>query len=279
MKTYTIEELKLAQAKGCRIEFKTHADAEWKTVAPLTMARELVDEYEYRIHPADEWRARLPRLREGVVWHRKDFTNEMLEGGYRPLIKGEPWQKNDQIWRSDHLGWEVAGSKMSDSLGCECVEETRPCRTRRPVPPEFLHESELAAQSEESSCAISHDAANAPNLRDPKGFCKVCGTDWPDATPETPAPDYGEPWIYNNEGTFYDIEDRDGVAVTIGEDDRSYERAVVCVNSMAGVPDPAAFVAEAREMQKKIARLEWELAIHRGDIAAAQKIEREGGLK
>ena len=110
-----------------------------------------------------------------------------------------------------------------------------------------------------------------------------------------PAPDYGEPWVkemYNTElGDTGDYEghleilDRNNgkrIAECCNPDDENeadFDRIIACVNSMAGVPDPAAFVAQVKEMQRKINRLEWELSLQRGDIATAQKIEREGGLK
>lgn len=104
-KTHTLEELTLAQAKGCRIEYQD-INGNW---LPVSDRLDKVITFACcRIHPADEWKA------------------------------------------------------------------------RRPVPPEFLHPDELA---EAQTCAIQHNQENAKNLRDPKGFCKVCGTDWPEAAP------------------------------------------------------------------------------------------------
>jgi hypothetical protein len=154
MKTYTLEELKTAQAKGCRIEYKTEEGAEWKKAAPLVLAHALVPEYAYRIHPDDEWKARLPRLKEGARWHRDDFTNEMLEGGYRPLLDGEMLERCDENWIGGVLGWfsSYVGSDMPRHDGLTFS------RTHRPVPTEFLHPDELAKQPE---------ATQAPDFGEP----------------------------------------------------------------------------------------------------------------
>jgi len=78
----------------------------------------------------DEWKARLPRLREGAEWCCKGTTPPM---GFRPRVVGElvynkPIQKDEQAFSS------------------------------APVPPEFLHHDELAKQ---------HEAAQAPDFGEP----------------------------------------------------------------------------------------------------------------
>lgn len=168
MKTYTIEELKLAQAKKCRIEWLS-LNNNWVTLkgVPETINDDCLDTF--RIHPADEWKARLPRLREGAEWACDGSSYDENE---RPLIVGEV---GSYLFLCDGT-WE-------DGLCYEKPEEPFTGiyrKTTRPIPPEFLHTDELA---EAQTCAIQHNQENAKNLRDPKGFCKVCGTDWPEAAP------------------------------------------------------------------------------------------------
>ena len=146
MKTYTLEELRLAQAKGCRIEY---ASRDWYEIEPSKLEafyNNNPHRCPFRIYLDDEWKARLPRLKEGARWHRNDFTNEMLEGGFRPLLDGEAWVKGDQIRRGK--SWDTAGEYKWDLLNSLTCSETNHCRTTRPVPPEFLHTDELAKKPE-----------------------------------------------------------------------------------------------------------------------------------
>lgn len=64
-------------------------------------------------------------------------------------------------------------------------------------------------------------------------------------------PDYGEPWTYVNDGTFYDIEDRNGDAVSMALDEDHYHRAIACVNACAGMDDPAKEIEGMREAAKE----------------------------
>lgn len=213
MKTYTLEELRLAQAKGCRIQMQL-LDESW--VTPDETLQEIFSHHmPLRIHPADEWKARLPRLKEGSEWHRNDFTNEMLEGGYRPLLLGELWIKGDQIMRTKGV-WHEAGKNewgSEDLLGAVADAETVPCRTNRLVPPEFLHPDELA----------KHEAAQAP--------------------------DFGEPWHPSySKGS----EDKKNEWVFEARSNDYRTRIIACVNALRGVPDPAEFVRQAKEMREAI---------------------------
>ena len=148
MKTYTIEELRLAQAKSCRIQIQL-LDESWLT--PDEPLQELLSHHlPIRIHPADEWKA------------------------------------------------------------------------RRPIPGEFLHESELAKQPEAAQ-----------------------------------APDFGEPWQPSCEMIF----DRDGDYVAefqppFHDSSKVAARAIACTNALAGVPNPAEFVRQAKENAAKLADLE-----------------------
>jgi hypothetical protein len=62
---------------------------------------------------------------------------------------------------------------------------------------------------------------------------------------DTPTPDYGEPWKFNQGEPS--IESRDDDAVLTGIDyeidDAKIQRAVSCVNACAGMTDPAAEIA------------------------------------
>ena len=119
MKTYTLEELKAAQAKGCRIEWLS-LNYNWVTLkgVPEIINNDCLDTF--RLHPADVWKARLPRLKEGAEWA---CDGNDMPNGVRPPVVGEV----------------IAGFAMAKG-------ETG--FTRRPVPPEFLHPDELAKQPE-----------------------------------------------------------------------------------------------------------------------------------
>lgn len=227
MKTYTLEELRLAQAKGCRIEVKDK-DGNWMLVSIPVESLIGFDIYTFRIHPADEWKDRLPRLREGAEWHRNDFTNEMLEGEFRPHLLGETGEGeylSDGKWKHD-------GPSTSHLRTTKHCQHTR---TRRPVPPEFLHPDELAKQPEAAQ-----------------------------------ATDFGEPWrvVPLADGG---IASRDGSPI-VDKLGKSH-RAIACANACAGIANPAAFVAEAKEMQKAL-----EIAKHALDQIASLQDEKGNRL-
>jgi hypothetical protein len=122
MKTYTIEELRLAQAKGCRIEIYDTTVKDWsQLLCPVELVRSPAN---CRIHPADEWKARLPRLKEGAEWACDG--NEHTNLGCRPYIVGELIEGMTSL----------RAFKGTDG------------RIDLPIPPEFLHPDELAKQPE-----------------------------------------------------------------------------------------------------------------------------------
>jgi hypothetical protein len=222
MKTYTLEELEAAQAKGCRIEYCEN-EVWQKVLKHLPFSSLVVHAQHLRIHPADEWKARLPRLKEGAKWHRKDFTNEMLEGGYRPLLEGEACEHGDEV----HLPLQDRWSDSGLDFGARMTSRHLHTRTRRPVPPEFLHPDELAKQPEAAQ-----------------------------------APDFGEPWETVVSGSINTSGDFDGMIEILSNkrvvarfyepDDKNeadFSRIIACVNALAGVPDPAEFVRQAKEMR------------------------------
>ena len=248
MKTYTIEELKAAQAKGCRIEYASH---DWYEIEPSRLeAFYLTDPARpFRIHPADEWKARLPQLKEGAEWACDGYG---MPQGIRPLIVGE----------------------MPAGIACAKGDLGS---TGRPVPPEFLHESELAKQPEGASqppcdciekcgkfwiqrcsCHNSGDLANA------EAWCQEQNR-YPEAAQ---APDFGEPWETVASGSINTSGDLDGVIEILSNkrvvarfyapDDKNeadFSRIIACVNALRGVPDPAEFVRQARENAEILKRL------------------------
>ncbi len=91
-------------------------------------------------------------------------------------------------------------------------------------------------------------------------------------TPHPQAPDFGEPWEPSYEMLF----DRDGDYV--GEFQPPFHnssevvaRAIACVNALAGIPDPAEFVRQAKEMREAVKRI----ANWRGDCDAYNEAIRE----
>lgn len=84
-------------------------------------------------------------------------------------------------------------------------------------------------------------------------------SDQPKHTPESVTGDHREPWSL--EETEWDVmllagEDEDWVAKCSGL--RVATRIVACVNALAGIADPAAFVAEAKADAARVAELEAE---------------------
>lgn len=127
MKTYTLEELRLAQAKGCKIE-GADAIGQWWPLPNNDLNNAIGVYSTFRIHPADEWKARLPRLKEGAEWCCSPWTSRSDD--LRPAIVGENFPKRITVKQGEyHL-------------------------TDAPIPPEFLHPDELAKQPK---AAQAHD--------------------------------------------------------------------------------------------------------------------------
>lgn len=73
------------------------------------------------------------RLPEGAEWHWKDWTEETLPDGYRPLMAGEREQSGDEVFI---LGeWREIDLKVSEETFPEHFYTRR--RTRRPTKVEF----------------------------------------------------------------------------------------------------------------------------------------------
>lgn len=75
------------------------------------------------------------------------------------------------------------------------------------------------------------------------------------APPSTPAPDYGEPWRLTDSDTAHALTRNDEAALFPVA---SMRRAVACTNALAGISDPAAFVAQAKANAEKLAAMEQE---------------------
>jgi hypothetical protein len=251
MKTYTPEELKTAQNKGCQIEY--YENGVWQEVLKhLPFSSLVAHAQNLRIHPADEWKARLPRLKDGAEWCCKGSD---FHSGNRPYVIGEYLECLNDCQALSGFGYS----------------------TRRPVPPEFLHESELAKQSESApqppcdciekcgkfwiqrcSCHNSGDLANA------EAWCQEQNR-YPEAAQAT---DFGEPWETVASGSINTSGDFDGmieilsnkrvVARFYAPDDKNeadFSRIIACINALRGVPDPAEFVRQARENAEILKRL------------------------
>jgi len=72
-------------------------------------------------------------LGKGQLWHRDDFTEEMLLPGMRPLLLRERFMYGDQIWRK--VGWAKMGDESDDSVGSLVQATHYHTRTTRPLPP------------------------------------------------------------------------------------------------------------------------------------------------
>lgn len=70
-------------------------------------------------------------LAPGQEWHRKDFTEDMLPDGWRPLLSDEKYEKDDE-WA---LAYEpTVWSASLGFSGNKCYESSSHSRTRRPLP-------------------------------------------------------------------------------------------------------------------------------------------------
>lgn len=118
-------------------------------------------------NPKPAWK--MPEPPAGEQWHRDDFTEEDLQGGYRPLLLGEIEQPQDEVI----LYKDWLKNPSSDEGGA------RPCdfkrRTRRPLPTESecrktsatqdVLNIDVVAEWKRDSARLSWLIANAHNLR------------------------------------------------------------------------------------------------------------------
>ncbi len=96
-----------------------------------TSGLEFIHIYPHRPKPAWTLSRNLPGFRalvDGEEWHRKDFTEEMLAGGWRPLLLGESANKEDEFIRDSWSGWD--NCVPSQTGGTDFWRR----RTRRPLP-------------------------------------------------------------------------------------------------------------------------------------------------
>ena len=233
MKTYTLEELKAAQAKGCRIEWKG-IDNDWRTLNDSTPS--YLNSLKYgmlRIHPDDEWKARLPRLREGAEW--ACVMTERVDG-FRPLVVGEL------------VGGGPDGSPALKGYGF---------LTNRPVPPEFLHPDETTLGNTAAVQAIQlwevkqPEAAQAPDFGEPWDFAE-----WNHGVNRNPG--YGLLSESRHLNITVHTKEPDGFKDKdcTEKAKKDAARIIACVNALAGVADPAEFVRQAKENVERLADIE-----------------------
>lgn len=86
--------------------------------------------YALPIEPAQPWS--LPAPPAGQAWHRHDWTADMLPEGWRPLLLGEAFDKNeDEFWSQDQMKWRITALKGDVGV---INNYSNHCRTRRPLP-------------------------------------------------------------------------------------------------------------------------------------------------
>lgn len=72
----------------------------------------------------------LPAPPEGQQWHRTDWTEEMLEGGYRPLLLWEKYVGGDEYFCKGSNVWRVETCHCSEIVRNNDIHR----RTKRPFP-------------------------------------------------------------------------------------------------------------------------------------------------
>jgi hypothetical protein len=137
--------------------------------------------------------------------HRDDFTQEMLEGGWRPLFVGEPFDRIDEFFYC--AKWQ---NREAVDIGHYADKSWCPTRTKRPLPitdtaPEPTYRALL------------------PDEKVQEGDeCKVDGGSWAVSCSKVqhevfeyrtlrplPSPEIKEAWR-PKEGDYYDMKTRDG---------------------------------------------------------------------
>ncbi len=127
-----------------------------KEIAEVLLAIDAGKPWEYRYSSTDEWMSpgtlhadvrrplrvirdchirikpwQLPAPPAGRKWHREDWTEEMLSGGWRPLLLNEPVASGDMMVRCGGVEW----FQPLYSVGAPPDDPNYFCRTRRPLPP------------------------------------------------------------------------------------------------------------------------------------------------
>jgi len=127
---------KAAYADGKVIQYADDYLCEWMDCDHPLWVRSSRDNPNprYRVKPEEPWTLsrQLPgfrALRDEEEWHRLDFTKEMLEGGWRPLLCNEPAHQEDWIEL-------IGGVWVSDScdVGFPMQRSHLRTRTKRPLP-------------------------------------------------------------------------------------------------------------------------------------------------
>jgi hypothetical protein len=125
-----LADVKAAHKAGKVIQYLDRMNKEWTDIdSPSWFPSD-----QYRVKP---WSLtnHLPGFRplvDGEEWHRQDFAEDMLPEGWRPLLKGET-DREDCEWLSDHGGnWQKIAEALSSGSANEHWNRRR---TRRPLPP------------------------------------------------------------------------------------------------------------------------------------------------
>lgn len=130
-------DLKQAHSEGKVIEYASHLFNEWIEVTEPAWH----PEFQYRIkpEPAAPWSIEAHVLQhfgrqlvEGEQWHRADFTQEMLEGGWRPLLYGENCSAGDEYRRASGKFWAAQETHPGKY---DSNDHWSQHRTKRPLPP------------------------------------------------------------------------------------------------------------------------------------------------
>ena len=127
--TDPLENFKKAHAEGktIQVNFGPKHCPDWVDADYLTWC---LDVSEYRIKP---WT--LPQPPKGKKWHRNDgWTEDMLAGGYRPLLEGEIIKEYDEGSLTKRDNHPIEFAKFIFSVGSTCKVGWG--RTKRPLPKE-----------------------------------------------------------------------------------------------------------------------------------------------
>ena len=117
-------------------------------------------------------------LRDGEEWSRQDFSKEMLDGGWRPCLKGENMQPGDESGECYEKP-EGSGPKRWVSVK-GLLQTSAHMRTKRPLP--ILSASQIAEGWKEHTGGENPAPGQGIDvmLRDGKVFdaCVFCGCLW-----------------------------------------------------------------------------------------------------
>jgi hypothetical protein len=73
-------------------------------------------------------------LADGEEWHRNDWTQDMLPDGWRPLLKGERRENDDEVYGLYNYGPWTSFKNMTTPVDSKARLGSNFTRTRRPLP-------------------------------------------------------------------------------------------------------------------------------------------------